>query len=276
MWLGRAGPLAVTINGERVYESRLPLGGKYENSNIPDAVAAAAFLGKGWNEIQLVTEAANQGKNWGFSLRFSQWDNSSVPGLACVHRRPEKDIVPPYQAPPVGEYYKWQHVRGDFTRRLPRLSEADLRKITGVNGLTLAGHIEGGSGYIAVTGVEGPVVRQPPSTWQPEKDRDVVFNNLMDWEREACAAIRYQKNNEPRDLLFVKPEALPAYMNLTTESPAAAGRFVDKPLEERLLGYVSIPAGAGTRNVFVLDALLGDQKGWPTDEEDLMVLPVHP
>lgn len=278
LWLGRSGPAAVSVNGRRVYSSRQRLGGKNETSVVPDAFAASALLAKGWNEIQIVCESGADSRSWGFSARLSSLDGTPVLGTACVYRRPENDMAPAWSPPSAGPHYRWRDVAGDYVDRLPRLTRDDFRRITGDESLNIAGEVAGRSGYFAV----GPAredaarrVRSLPAQWRPQQDRDVVLNNVMDWERESVAVYRYDKSGEARDLLFLKPEALSAFSTILIEAPRAAKVYEGTVPGDRLLGYVEIPGGPQVRRVLVLEAALADVKDWPLDEEDLLATPAR-
>lgn len=274
MWIGQNDGAAVWINGRLIHSGRYFAEGEYADQNLVDTVASYAPLQAGWNEVRVTVESlpAPRDKGWGFSLRFANWRDEPVPGLAYLHAPPDSGMVPPYEAPPAGAHYAWERVRRNWAEVLPRLTDADLQQITGVAGLTVSGRA-GPSGHalISVPGrTVGQSYRSLSQPWRDGVDRDVAVNNLLDWDREDCAAIRYQKNGQDRDLLLVTPEALGAFMTLLKESPAAAALFGGKEPDERLLGYVILPSQSSSRRLFAIDCLLGDGGAWPIDEEDLL------
>lgn len=290
LWLGANDGIAVWVNGRRALFNEYYPSGKLADRNAVDTLASWAELKAGWNEVRVVTESlpAPHHSGWGFSLRFCAQNNEAIPGLAAVNVRPEEDLVPPYQAPAAGPHYAWAGVKYDWREQLPELSAANLEAITGRKGIQIAGSVERLQGFFAITWsgqAESSTYRSLAKPWQPGMDRDVTLNNVLDWEREACAAVRYQRDGKDRDLLFVKPEAFDAYSMLLDEPAAAAELFGNQPPTERVLGYVVIPAGApaadpGGWTLLVLDTLLSEvndaqRPNWPLDEEDLLT-PVGP
>jgi hypothetical protein len=275
MWLGQNDAAAVWLNCRCVHRGELAASGNYRDRNIVDTVACAARLEEGWNEVQVVVESlpTPDDKGWGFSLRFCDWENRALVGLASVNTRPSEGLVEKYSPPQVGEYYAWAKVREAYDSMLPRLTDADLQKITGIAGLSISGRIAGLDGWVAF---DAPSLkgshnyRAAPAADSADCPADVVVNNLLDWQREACAALRYQRDGKTRDLLLVRPEAMDAYLTLLDEPASASGQFGGSPVGDRVLGYASTPAGGSHIDFFVIDCLLTDGKPWPTDEEDLL------
>lgn len=233
--------------------------------------ASVASLQGGWNLIRVDVQYDSD-TPCKFSLRFCGINDRPVTGLAYVNVKPEADLVPAYQSPEAGKHYAWKDVRRDWGASLPVLSVDDVRKITGVSGLTLSGEASE-KGHVYVGGVQaaaGARVRDMQGAWRPGEDSDVELNNVLDWDREDCLAVRYTKDGHQRDLLFVRPEGLMAYMTLLDE-PANAGQVFDGlPPEKRLLGCVLVPTKESSRRLFVIDGLLGADGNWPVDEEDLL------
>lgn len=274
MWIGQNDGVAIWLNGRCIHRGDVYAAHKYADRNLVDTVAGCADLKHGWNELRVVVEGwpAPHDKGWGFSIRLCDWKNGPIPGLAGVNVRPTEDLVPP-AAPKAGVHYSWAQVQDDYTRSLPLLTPADLTAVTGIKGLTLAGSVGGPDGHVVISADESlpsPRVRRLDKPWQSGDDRDFELNNVMDWSRESCAAIRFQRDGNPHDLLFVKPEALLAYMTLLAEPQSAVATFGRLPPADRLLGYCLIPSAEGDRILFVIDCLLGDASGWPLDEEDLL------
>jgi len=275
MWLGQNDGLAVWINGRCVHEGRYYSANKYEDRNLVDTIASYARLKRGWNEIRVVVEGwpAPRDKGWGFSMRFCSWDNKPIPGLAYVFDVPAEGCVTADAEPAVGSHYAWSAVQRDFTDALPLLGAEQLQRITGIGGLALEGDIQGSDGYFAIRASpppSSPRFRTMEAQWRLGVDRDVVLNNVLDWARESCAALRYTKDGQPRDLLLLKPEAALAYLTLLREPADAARLFAGKPPADRLLGYCLAPAGGYPRTLLVVDCLLGETGIWPDDEEDLL------
>ncbi len=280
MWFGQNDGLAVWVNGRCVHRGLHYAAGKHQDRNLVDTIASYARLKKGWNEVRVVVESwpAPRDKGWGFSVRFCTPDNEPLPGLACLNRRPDRDLAPRSAPPPAGPYYSWPSVKFDYHQDLPALSAADLERITGVQGLRISGAVDQADGFAAFQEpgrTASPTYRPVSSPLRPGRDRDVVLNNVLDWAREACAAFRYQKDGRDRDLLIIKPESIEAYLTLLTEPASAVGGFDGRPPSDRILGYVLIPAGRSSRALLVIDALLSDpnepeKPAWPLDEEDLL------
>ena len=267
VWLG--GAARVGVNRRIVHRST----GNARADQMTSPAAFVAPLNEGWNEIEVEPAGAtNPDGRWGFSLRICGVDDRPVTGLAYVNVKPEDDLAPAYQAPEAGKHYAWRDVHRDWGASLPVLSVDDLRGITGVGGLTLSGEA-GEKGHVYVGGVQsaaGARVRDMQNAWRPGEDSDVELNNVLDWDREDCLAVRYTRDGSQRDLLFVRPEGLMAYMTLLNE-PASAGQvFGGLPPEKRLLGSVLVPTKKSSRRLFVIDGLLGADGNWPVDEEDLL------
>lgn len=289
MWLGQNDGAAAWLNGRLIHEGRYYSAGNYEDQNLVDTVAAHAPLKAGWNELRLVVEAwpAPRDRGWGFSVRFCDFNGKPLPGLAYLNEPPKEGLVAPYTPPKPSEHYAWRDVKKDYQEFLPRLAAADLLKITGIPNLALDGHIEKSGGFFSLAAPDrkaSATYRVLSTTWQSGKDHDVALNNVLDWDREACAAFAYQKDGKPRDLFFVKPEALMSYLTLLAEPDESKSTFAGRAREDRFLGYVVIPVTAGehrrpagepqssatTRTLLVLDTFIGDEAQWPRDEEDLM------
>lgn len=269
--IGQAPRVAAKVNGLVVREGRYAAPDAPASNGGLDTVLASAALKRGWNHVELAADAAKQGR-WGFSLTLRNPHGRQLKGLAFVAQRPAEGVVTPAELPHVGTHYNWGEVYLDYTNQLPVLDAAGLRKLTGVADLTLTGKVDGASGCFAVETASPPksaAFRVAPASWAAT-DKDETLNNVLDWNREACAAFRYTKDGKARDLLFLKPEAIQAYLTLLEESPDAGAVFGQTVAAERILGYCLVPAGSIKRALLVVDTLLGDQKGWPVDEEDLL------
>lgn len=275
---GQNDGLAAWVNGRCVRTGRVYSGGKFADRNLPDTVFCAADFKRGWNELVLVVESwpSPCDKGWGFSVSVTTLDGKLIPGLASVHTKPAKDIVPPYVAPKVGAHFAWADVKDDYRRLLPQLAAADLQAITGASSLHVRAEATPLGGFMAMVGPDAgksPRYREPPEVWNVEADRDVVVNNVMDWTSEACMVYRYTTGGRSHDLLMLKPEAVEAFMVCLEEPDEANTGYTPalyRPVAQRVLGYVVVPVGSSTRTLVVADALLGDVAGWPLDEEDLL------
>lgn len=273
MWIGQNDGAAVWINGRLVHSGTYYSSGQYEDRNLTDTIASYAPLASGWNEVRVVVEAlaAPADKGWGFSICFATWRDEPVPGLAYLNMPPSQDAAAPYAPPTPEQCYSWNRVRRDWAERLPRLGEADLRKLTGIADLTLSGR-SGPAGHVALSA--GALSSSPRyralSDWKEGVDRDIELNNVLDWDREACLAVRYSKDGKKRDLLLVRPEALLPYLYLLEESDSAAIEFAGRAVEDRILGSVIVPSRSSARRLFAIDCLLGKDGSWPLDEEDLL------
>lgn len=275
LWLGQNDGAAIWLNGRCIHQGRYYSAGKYEDANLVDTVAASADLKRGWNALRVVVESwpAPRDKGWGFSVRLCTWDNKPLPGLASVLEPPETDLVPAYVPPQPGQYYAWARVKDDWLDSLPRLSAAELQAITGVQGLGVTASIRRDQGCVAIVApglAQSQTYRPLSGSWDPAKDRDVTLNNVMDWSRESVAALRYTKEGKPHDLLFLRPEAIEAYLLLLNEPPAASGVFGKLRPSERVLGYVVVPAETAEFALLAVDTLLAEGSTWPLEEEDLL------
>lgn len=274
MWIGGAGEIAVHVNGRPVYRGRDAGAFDTRWDARLDAVASYAPLIEGWNELRVIagSPTAVDSHRWGFSVRLCDAREGPVPGLAFLASPPEGD--PAVNRPTeVGRHYEWERVRRSWASELPTLTARELQAITGTTGLTVHGEARaGGCVSIQLPGAkEGATYRSPPSSWKSGQDRDVTLNNLLDWDRESCLAIRYQRNGRERDILFVRPASLMAYMTLLGEPSAAAEMFAGRRPDQRLLGCLLVDDGAGgRRRLFAVECLLGLGGAWPTDEEDLL------
>lgn len=272
MAIGQSRTVGAKVNGRAVREGRLGAPDSPAANGGVDSVLAGATLKTGWNHVELTVESPAASGRWGFSLSLRDVRGKPLKGLAFVAQRPSEGVVSPAASPSAGPHYNWGDVYLDYTHQLPMLDAAGLRKLTDVADLTLTGKVEGALGYFSVdtaTPQKATAYRASPAAWAGT-DKDETLNNVMDWKREACASFRYMKDGKARDLLFLKPEAIQAYLTLLEESSDAASVFGDTVAAERILGYCLVPAGPIRRPLLVVETLLGDQNGWPVDEEDLL------
>lgn len=274
MWIGQNDGVAVWLNSACIHKGEYYSAHKFADRNLVDTVAAYAPLRTGWNELTVVAESwpAPLEKGWGFSIRLCKWNNEPVPGLAYLNSPPSGEKVPVHSPPPAGEHYDWLAVRDDFRDKLPALKTQDIERITGLSGVRFAGAQDANGGYFAVTAgasTDKPGYRALDGAWDSARDRDVVVNNVMDWMRESCCLLPYEKGGN-RALLFVKPEAVEVFARLLAEPAEARAVFGDRTIWQRAMGYVYAPAAASERLVFVFDIGVGPPSGWPADEENLL------
>ncbi|GJQ27911.1 MAG: hypothetical protein HBSAPP02_29430 [Phycisphaerae bacterium] len=275
MWIGQNDGAAVWLNGACIHRGDYYSAHKFADRNLVDTVASYAPLRAGWNELTVVVESwpAPLDRGWGFSIRFSKWNNEPVPGLAYLNSPPSSERVPVHSPPPAGEHYDWRAVQDDFRDKLPALKTEDIERITGLSGVRFAGTQDANGGYFAVMASgqsNKPGYRAMDGVWDSTRDRDVVVNNVLDWMRESCCLLSYQKGGVERALLFVKPEAVEIFGRLLAEPAEARMVFGDRTILQRALGHVRAPAGTSERLVFVFDVIVGPPSGWPADEEDLL------
>ncbi len=268
MWLGYNDTAAVWLNGRRIHAGKYYACAKWEDLNRPAMLGSTARLAAGWNT--LVVKVERGGGDWGFSVHFTDFDNRPLSGLKVSPllgpgQRPHR-----YAPPPVGPYYRWSEVRDDYLERLPHLTAADLARFTGIPGLKCRPHkfhLDLPTGVAAVPGSR--YVAEP-------SENDRALNNHLNWDVEAAAALRYTKDGEVRDLLWVRPEYFEEFLTLLAERPGAVSNSATWPGSpaDRLLGclvlaeceYATTPS-RGARAVLVLDTRLPD---YPIDDLDLL------
>lgn len=275
LWLGQNDGAAIWVNGRCVHTGRVFLANNFADRTMVDTVASYAPLKRGWNELRLVCEALGSphDRGWGFSVRLCDWNNEPLVGLAYLNAPPADGNVVPPDVREIGRHYSWSQAKRDFAGVLPRLDEESLARLTGLSDLHLTGQVGEPGGYAAITVAGRPasrIYRSLDEPWQAGGDGDWRLNNVLDWQREACMALRYEKEDRPRDLLFVKPEGVKTYLKLLDEPDSAKQLFGDDKPWDRLLGYVEIPGAQSSRILFVIDCLLAETEDWPMDEEDLL------
>jgi hypothetical protein len=185
--------------------------------------------------------------------------------------------------PAIGRLYAWDDVRDDFYFKLPELSSAGLAQYAGLpSTFKISGSIGPTQGFVALGSDEdregaergGVPLRLVPKSWDRARDRDTRLNNLLDWNREAVAVYPFgtgDARTPQRHLLVLRPEALAAYFTCLRESPDAAARYRDRPVRDRVLGYVRVGEqkdDEGVRVLIVAETCLPTPL--PADEEDLL------
>jgi len=260
LWLGCNDTAALWLNGRKIHEGRYYACARWDDANRTDMVCSTAKLEQGWN--RLLAKSERGGGKWGFSVGLTTFDNRPVEGLRYQNAAPP-NLVPLYQPLKAGPHYKWAEVKDDYIELLPTLTEADLRKITGLAELTMKSDL-------FFLGIGAPHAGARAIAKPDPTDREV--NNFLNWDAEAIAAIRFQRDGKPRDLLLIRPEYHDEYLELLKEADAGLPGSGPK---DRILGtmaiqnpaYPSTPNRAGRRYVLAVEAFLGD---YPLDEQDLL------
>ena len=267
MWLGFNAAAAVWVNGRRIHGGGYIAESKWENANRPYMFAKGVRLKAGWNSLAVKVDRGDG--DWGFSVHVVDFDNRAIEGLNSSPQLPMGETCMKYSPPAVGEHYRWADVGDDYLELLPRLSGEDLARISGIDGLRMA------TDRVFFKLPEGREAASGSRYTATIRSRDHEFNNYLDWDREAAAALRYGAGDQTRDLLVIKPEYFEEFVALLGERKPA-GESLANP-SERILGYVMI-SGAnytttpdrGERAALVIDASLGD---YPADDLDLLALP---
>ncbi|MFO0974315.1 MAG: hypothetical protein U1A27_12880 [Phycisphaerae bacterium] len=273
MWLGRNGPLHVWVNGLTAYEGRYPLAGRYGHDDRVDIIPSAATLEAGWNRLEVASQS--DGPNgWGFSVRMTQFDGTPVNDLRFSTHVPDAGLAPAVAPPQPGNWFNWLICQPAYHELTPRLSAADLAKLTGLREVALRGSVAGAGGFFAIDvagRAESPSYHKAPASGSTEV-RDTRLNNVLDWTREDTCAIRFEKDGVARDLLFMKPEAVEPYLTLLREPPSAASIFGSLVPANRVVGYVLVPSERPSGRVLIVAdvQLSADKDPWPLDEEDLL------
>ena len=321
VWYGHHDALRVWHNQRMVHEGLYYTVAYYEDPKWVDMLGGHLFLQEGWNSLLVKVErCAGKGgyglsseKDWSFSVNLVDFDNKPLPELKYQTETPD-GAVAVYVPPEVGKLYRWDDVKEDYIEMLPRLTQDDFRKLTGIAELTLVNNVylaaipesavQKGTNVItleaikkAIAGVEsdgepatpinflelpipGTPEGQQPTPFNAFKTAlygDVTLNNFLNLDREGAAALRYVENGQPRDLLLIRPEYFEEYLSLVDDAKSGMpGRTRD-----RILGYWFIRNAAypstGNRTwraVIVAKTYLGDQ--YPIDEQDILAVPQPP
>jgi len=259
-------PLGVRVNGRVV---RPGVGSADALPSEPRAVFSGVRLRRGWNTIEFVTSA--RGDAASFKASLLSIDAKPIGGFAVTHTRPDAHVVAPETLTTDGSRtFKWDDVRMDWRRELPLL---DISAATQAPGLKLTSQVDGRDGFIAIElpgAPTGRAYRAPPTTWNAATDRDVAFNNVMDWRREWCLGLDCASNGKRRQLLFVRPEGAEAIARCLKEDATAKDRFAGLSPADRLIGRIEIPGGDCRHDLLVFDMWLGAEGDWPIEEEDLL------
>ena len=263
-WLGYNDCAAMWLNGRKIHTGLYYACAKWDDQNRPYMLAKHGTLREGWNCIAVKVERG--GGDWGFSVHAVDFDNRAIDGLDVRTDLPHGAVSHLYSPPKADRYYRWADVRDDYIELLPRLSDEDLEAITGVRGIRQGKH------RFLLTLPDG-VTPQPGSNYiTAADDDDRALNNYLNWDTEAAAALRYEKDGEVRDLLLVRPEYHEEFLTLLNEVDAPWTNGT--PPSERVLGYLwlddasyrSTPNRPDTRRaVLVLDVALGDYSAEDVD-----------
>ena len=270
LWLGCNDSAAIWLNGRKIHQGRYYACAKWDDANRTDMVCNTAKLEQGWN--RLLCKIARGGGGWGFSVGLTTFDHKPLEGITCNSQCPT-ELVPLYQPPKAGPLYKWDDVRDDYVELLPTLSEKDLQSLTGIAALKTKQnlfYLDAGAAPAGARVIADPM----PDPKGPVKSDDHQLNNFLNWDDEAAAAIRFQKDGKPRDLLLIRPEYFDEYLELLKEADAALPGSGPK---DRILGVVKIenpvyPSTGnrcGQRYVLAVETFLGD---YPLDEQELLAI----
>ncbi len=289
LWLGHNDGMAVWLNGDLIHRGDYYAIAKFEDQNWPNMVAIAAVLQAGWNRIDLAVESwpAPRNKGYGFAVRVCDFDNQPVPTLKNDYYMLQQwpQISPDPLRPAFGKFYRWSDVRDDFYGKLPRLTGESLAEYGRLSkSFDVVGSIGATQGVIAMGAQEdqtgevrgGVTLRAVPRAWDRAKDLDLRLNNVMDWNREAVAVYPLpprpgSSSNLPHQYLLLRPEAVDSYLMCLAEAPAARQAFADRPVGDRMLGYVQV--GQGTDDDAIRVLILAEvclPAPLPADEEDLL------
>ncbi len=282
LWLGHNDGMAVWVNNELVHRGDYYAIAKFEDQNWPNMACTGALLLQGWNRIDVAVESwpAPFDKGYGFSVRICDYDNHEIPDLkiATAGSDAPTTIAPDALAPRFGRFYKWDQVRDDYYWKLPRITAEDLRDHCGLaDGATLSvvSNIGPTKGFLAIgasSDKSDGTLLPIPDDWDRERDRDERVNNIMDYNREAIAVYPFEMRGQTRHLLIMRPEAVGPYLKCLNEAPDAARVYADKPVSDRIVGYLltgrNIGEQEGVRAWVVAEAML--PAPLPLDEEDLL------
>ena len=232
-----------------------------------DAVQRSFFarlvLASGWNLLEFIIEPDNAAPA---SLGLSILDINSKPiaGFACAYRPPSDFNYGPKQLTGGDTHYVWDDVRDDWRQRLPNLTKTGF---AGFENWSLQSDGANFVGYFAPAANQSETYRLQDQLGRAEDFRDVRVNNVIDRRREWCAVV---SGTQDRQLVFVRPEGLPAIANCIKEVEPLPDRLKGKTAGARLLGYVEVDMHDSRQPLFVFDVAIGAPGTWPADEEDLL------
>lgn len=265
--IDQLGPIGVRVNGCVVREGESPREAKGADWY---STFVGIRLSRGWNTLELVTPSG-EGGSPSFKASLLTPEGKPIGGLAMLDSRPDENVVAIDDGRTDGSItFKWDDVRDDWHRMLPVV---DVAKATGIRDARLVSNVGDRTGYIAVDIPGRPAssrYRAVPKEWKQNQDRDVVFNNLLDWYREWCFIVGSKANGKQRQLLFARPEAVDAIVQCLKEDDSAKQRFGEASAGSRVLGRIEVPGVGCRHDLIVFDVWLGDESKWPIEEEDLI------
>jgi len=295
LWLGHNDGMAVWLNDALIHRGDYYAIAKFEDQNWPNMVTIAGVLQAGWNRLEVVVESwpAPRDRGHGFSIRVCDFENRPVAGVTAEHAKlaVQPTILSDALRPAVGNFYRWDDVRDDYYRKLPKLTGRTLAVRAGLGPtFDVVGRIGATHGFAALgereeagsrptvklndSGAAG-ALSPVPARWEPAQDHDTRLNNVLDWNREAVAIYPFAHSDpwEPRRYyLVLRPEAIDAYVTCLREPREARQVYGGRPMRDRILGYVQAgePEGEneGARVLIVVEVRLPDTL--PLDEEDLL------
>lgn len=250
--LGVQNSARIWLNGRVVYRGAYTAAAKWETQNVPAMIYPSARLERGWNEL-MIGVVKTRGASWGFALALSDFQGAPLSDIQVTADQP-RGATASAPAPATSKFYRWRDVQEDFTERLPRLTENDLKRITGYNNLKLSAKIP--ESLLVEYGITG----RPAGSrvWEDQRKEERALNNRMNWEAgEWIAAVRFFRNNQPRDLVFLRLEAMEMYLPIMRDSR----------LERQILGYLYLTEGSSPRCVIVAEGELGE---YPFEEVGLL------
>ncbi len=259
IWLGYNDCAALWLNGRQIHRGNYYACAKWEDANRPYMLANSGVLKAGWNTFVVKTERG--GGDWGFSMHITDFANRPI-ALSASSPSSQGERPVRYTPLPVGPRYAWNDVRDDYLERLPHLGAVDLVKLTGIAGLNVA------SNLFFVTLPEGMAPLSGSRYCSTAAPDDRTFNNFLNWDYEHAAALRYQANGAPADLLLIRPEYFDEYLALTKTAPGAPAPAAS------IVGYWLLPApdyatvpNRTPRVVLVVATQLPD---YPKDDLDVL------
>lgn len=261
LWVGYNDCAKVWLNGREILHGNYFAQAKWADENRPYMLAAAGQLKEGWNCVAFKLE--RRGGKCGFSLHVTDYDNNAITGLRSLAALPDGATVAQYTPPPAGQFYRWSAVQDDYLELLPRLTDADLAALTGIAGLSCDAH----EFHLVLPEGTSPVAGSRYTADPDPLNR--TLDNFLNWDFEAAAALRYEKDGKPRDLLLIRPEYFTEYLTLLKEQGPLPGSTPNRVLGYLFLDQAEYPStpNHSARAALVVETFLGD---YPQDDLDLL------